>query len=174
MVSAYTTFANKGVRCAPRFVTKIEDSHGNVLVQFPPLMNEVISEENSYRMIEMLRAVVDAGTGRRLRGNYGISGQIGGKTGTTNNNSDGWFMGFTPELVNGCWVGGEDRDIHFDATSIGQGASMALPIWGYYMKQVYADKSLGYSPNVKFDIPDKFDSCEKDSLNFNGIEDVFF
>ena len=174
MVSAYTTFANKGVRCAPRFVTKIEDSHGNVLVQFPPLMNEVISEENSYRMIEMLRAVVDAGTGRRLRGNYGISGQIGGKTGTTNNNSDGWFMGFTPELANGCWVGGEDRDIHFDATSIGQGASMALPIWGYYMKQVYADKSLGYSPNVKFDIPDKFDSCEKDSLNFNGIEDVFF
>ena len=83
-------------------------------------------------------------------------------------------MGFTPELVNGCWVGGEDRDIHFDATSIGQGAAMALPIWGYYMNMVYADKSLGYDPAAKFDIPDKFDSCEKDSLNFNGIEDVFY
>ena len=84
-------------------------------------------------------------------------------------------MGFTPELVNGCWVGGEDRDIHFDATSIGQGAAMALPIWGYYMKMVYADKSLGYSQSAKFEIPKDFDSCEtRDSLNFNGIEDVFF
>lgn len=175
MVSAYTAFANGGVRCAPKFVTKIEDSHGNVIAQFPSRMNEVISEDNSYRMIEMLRAVVDAGTGRRLRASFGFKGQICGKTGTTNNNSDGWFMGFTPELVNGCWVGGEDRDIHFDATSIGQGATMALPIWGYYMKMVYADKSLGYNPDAKFNIPKDFDSCEsRDSLNFNGIEDVFF
>ena len=175
MVSAYSAFANGGVRCAPKFVTKIEDSHGNVIAQFPSRMNEVISADNSYRMLEMLKAVVDAGTGRRLRSNFGFTGQICGKTGTTNNNSDGWFMGFTPELVNGCWVGGEDRDIHFDATSIGQGAAMALPIWGYYMKMVYADKSLGYSQSAKFEIPKDFDSCEtRDSLNFNGIEDVFF
>ena len=174
MVSAYTAFANGGVRCAPMFVTKIEDSHGNVIARFPPRMNEVISAENSYRMIEMMRAVVDHGTGSRLRRNHGLNGQIAGKTGTTNNNSDGWFMGYTPELVNGCWVGGEDRDIHFDSTAMGQGASMALPIWAYFMKMVYADKSLGYHPNAKFDIPDKFDSCaSKDSLDFSGIEDVF-
>ncbi len=174
MVSAYTAFANKGVRCAPRFVTKIEDSHGNVIAQFTPRMNEVISEDNSYRMLEMLRAVVDYGTGSRLRRSFGFSGQIGGKTGTTNNNSDGWFMGFTPELVNGCWVGGEDRDIHFDATSIGQGATMALPIWGYYMKLVYADKSLGYHSDAKFDVPEKFDPCDvNDAGDFDGIEDIF-
>ena len=174
MVSAYTTFANGGVRCAPKFVTKIEDSHGNIIAQFPTRMNEVISAENSYRMIDMMMSVVDHGTGRRLKGGYGLSGQIAGKTGTTNNNSDGWFMGYTPELVSGCWVGGDDRDIHFDATSIGQGASMALPVWGYYMRAVYSDKSLGYSPKAKFNIPEKFDFCEDtDSLNFNGIEDVF-
>lgn len=174
MVSAYTAFANGGVRCAPKFVTKIEDSHGNIIAQFPTRMNEVISAENSYRMIDMMTSVIEHGTGRRLKGGYGLSGHICGKTGTTNNNSDGWFMGFTPELVNGCWVGGEDRDIHFDATSIGQGAAMALPVWAYYMKAVYADKSLGYSPNSKFNIPEEFDYCEDtDSLNFNGIEDVF-
>ena len=173
MVSAYTTFANGGVRCAPRFVTKIEDSHGNIIAQFPSRMMEVISAENSYRMIDMLRAVVEQGTGRRLKGSYGMKGQICGKTGTTNNNSDGWFMGFTPQLVNGCWVGGEDRDIHFDATSMGQGATMALPIWAYYMKLVYADKSLGYSPEATFDIPKDFKPCAaKDSLDFSGIEDV--
>ena len=174
MVSAYTTFANGGVRCAPRFVTKIEDSRGNIIAQFPARMMEVISAENSYRMIDMLRAVVENGTGRRLKSSYGMKGQICGKTGTTNNNSDGWFMGFTPQLVNGCWVGGEDRDIHFDATSMGQGATMALPIWAYYMKLVYADKSLGYSPEAKFDIPKDFNPCAaKDSLDFSGIEDVY-
>lgn len=173
MVSAYTTFANKGVRCAPRFVTKIEDSRGEVIMRFPPLMNEVISEENSYRMIDMLRAVIDSGTGRRLR-SYGINGQVGGKTGTTTNHSDGWFVGFTPQLVNGCWVGGEDRDIHFDVMSMGQGAAMALPVWGYYMQMVYADRSLGYSDNARFDIPEDFDPCNlEDSFDFNGIEDVY-
>ena len=150
MVSGYTAFVNQGIRCAPLFVTKIEDSHGNVIAQFQPLMNEVISEDNSYKMIDMLRAVVDNGTGNRLRYQYNITGEVGGKTGTTNNNSDGWFIGFTPQLVSGVWVGGEDRDIHFDSTSMGQGATMALPIWAYFMKLVYADKTLGYSPGVKF------------------------
>ena len=174
MVSAYTTFVNKGVRCAPMFVTKIEDSRGNVIAKFRPRMNEVISQESAYRMIEMMRSVVDNGTGRRLRG-MGIQGQVGGKTGTTNNNSDGWFVGYTPQLVNGCWVGGEDRDIHFDSTAMGQGATMALPIWGYYMKLVYGDKSLGYSPDEKFDIPKDFDSCDNNASASGGlgIMDVF-
>lgn len=174
MVSGYTTFANGGVRCAPLFVTKIEDSHGNVLANFQPLMNEVLSEENSYRMIDMLRAVINGGTGSRLKSRYGLEGDICGKTGTTNNNSDGWFIGFTPQLVCGCWVGGEDRDIHFDNGGIGQGASMALPIWAYFMKHVYADKRLGYSPKSVFDIPKDFDFCSTtQSININGIQEEY-
>ena len=175
MCSAYTTFVNHGVRCAPLFVTRIEDSHGNIVAKFQPLMNEVISEESSFKMLDMLQAVIQGGTGGRLRYNYHLTGEIGGKTGTTNNNSDGWFMGFTPQLVNGCWVGGEDRDIHFDNTAMGQGATMALPIWAYFMQMVYADKSLHYSPNAKFDIPAHFDSCHStDSISVNGIQEVYF
>lgn len=174
MVSAYTTFVNHGIRVAPLFVTKIEDSHGNVIAQFQPLMNEVISEENSYKMIDMLRAVVDQGTGNRIRTRFNLTGEIGGKTGTTNNNSDGWFMGFTPQLVNGVWVGGEDRDIHFDSGSMGQGATMALPIWAYYMQLIYADHTLGYSPDVKFSVPPSFNPCMvTDSVDMNGIEEVY-
>ena len=174
MVSGYTAFVNQGIRCAPLFVTKIEDSHGNVIAQFQPLMNEVISEDNSYKMLDMLRAVVDNGTGNRLRYQYNITGEVGGKTGTTNNNSDGWFIGFTPQLVSGVWVGGEDRDIHFDSTSMGQGATMALPIWAYFMKLVYADKTLGYSPGVKFNVPSSFNPCAvKDTVNMNGIDEVY-
>ena len=174
MVSGYTAFVNQGIRCAPLFVTKIEDSHGNVIAQFQPLMNEVISEDNSYKMIDMLRAVVDNGTGNRLRYQYNITGEVGGKTGTTNNNSDGWFIGFTPQLVSGVWVGGEDRDIHFDSTSMGQGATMALPIWAYFMKLVYADKTLGYSPGVKFNVPSSFNPCAvNDTIDMNGIDEVY-
>ncbi|WP_028897961.1 transglycosylase domain-containing protein [Prevotella sp. HUN102] len=175
MCSAYTTFGNDGVRCAPMFVTKIEDSHGNVIAKFQPLMNEVISSESSYKMLDMLQAVVDGGTGSRLRTRHGLKGQIAGKTGTTNNNSDGWFMGLTPELVNGVWIGGEDRDIHFDNNAIGQGATLALPIWGYYMNLVYDDKTLHYNPNAKFEIPKDFDSCESvDSISINGIQEIYF
>ena len=152
MVCAYTAFANHGIRAGAMFVTKIEDSNGDVIANFQPQMSEVISEENSYRMIDMLRAVVDRGTGSRMRNRYNIKCDMGGKTGTTNDNSDGWFIGFTPRLVCGGWVGGEDRDIHFDSGGIGQGASMALPIWAYFMKRVFADKSLGYNPEEKFDI----------------------
>lgn len=135
MVSAYTTFANNGIHCFPMFVTKIEDSEGNVIATFQPRMNEVISEESTYKMLEMLRAVMNGGTGSRMRYRYNINCDMGGKTGTTNRNSDAWFMGFTPSLVSGCWVGGEDRDIHFDSTRMGQGANMALPIWAYYMQK---------------------------------------
>lgn len=128
MVSAYTAFPNKGIRVAPLFVTRIEDNDGNVLATFAPEMQEVISVSSAYKMLVMLRAVVNEGTGGRVR-RLGVKADMGGKTGTTNYNADGWFMGFTPSLVSGCWVGGEDRDIHFDTMLHGQGASMALPIW---------------------------------------------
>lgn len=175
MTSAYTTFANGGIRCAPLFVTKIEDSHGNVIAKFQPLMTEVISEVSSYQMIDMLRAVVQGGTANRLRFAYNINVDMGGKTGTTNNNADGWFMAVTPNLVSGCWVGGEDRDIHFDNTSMGQGASMALPVWAYFMQSVYADKRLGYSKDAKFPIPAHFNPCQAtDTINVNGIQEEYF
>lgn len=159
MVSAYTAFVGKGIRTAPLMVTRIEDNAGNVIATFTARKNEVISEESSYKMIEMLRAVVNEGTGTRIRRDHKINADMGGKTGTTNNNADGWFMGFTPSLVTGCWVGGEERDIHFDRMADGQGASMALPIWGIYMNKVYADKSLPYSQEEKFDVPEDFDPC---------------
>ena len=176
MVSGYTTFANHGIRTAPMFVSRIEDNEGNVIVQFQSRMNEVISAESAYKMLVLLQGVVDGGTAGRIRHRYNIEGEIGGKTGTTNRNSDAWFMGFTPQLVSGCWVGGEDRDIHFDSMSMGQGATMALPIWAYYMKKVYADKSLGYSPDVKFDVPEDFNPCQSEGENDIdefGIDEVF-
>ena len=179
MVSAYTAFVNKGIRTAPLFVTRIEDNDGNVLATFSPQVNEVISESSAYKMLVMLRAVINEGTGGRIRRLYNITADMGGKTGTTNNNSDGWFMGFTPHLVSGCWVGGEERDIHFDRMADGQGASMALPIWGIYMNKVYADKTLGYSQEEKFDIPDEFDPCkdkvsELEEENTSRLDDLFF
>ena len=160
MVSAYTAFANRGIRTAPLFVSRIEDNEGNVIANFTPQVDEVISESSAYKMLVMLRAVINEGTGNRVRRLYGITADMGGKTGTTNRNADGWFMGFTPSLVSGCWVGGEDRDIHFDTMRDGQGASMALPVWGLYMQKVYADKSLGYSQDEVFSIPDDFDPCQ--------------
>lgn len=162
MVDAYTTFVNKGIRTEPLYVTRIEDNNGNVLARFAPLTHEIISETTSYKMIQMLQDVVDRGTGVRVRYKYGIKAPMGGKTGTTNNNSDGWFMGFTPSLVSGVWVGGEDRAIHFDNLAEGQGASMALPIYALYMQRVYRDSTLGYSEEEQFDIPDWFEraKCE--------------
>jgi penicillin-binding protein 1A len=127
-------------------------------------------------MIYMLRAVLDHGTGVRTRFKYGIRAPMGGKTGTTNNNSDGWFMCFTPSLVSGTWVGGEDRGIHFDNMAQGQGASMALPIYAYFIKKVYANEALPYKANAIFDLPEDFDGCGRavdDQDDFYGIEDVF-
>lgn len=174
MVSGYTTFVNHGIRTAPLFVTRIEDNEGNVIANFRPRMNEVISEESANKMLVLLKGVVDGGTAGRLRYKYNIPGEIGGKTGTTNRNSDAWFVGFTPQLVSGCWVGGEDRDVHFDSMRMGQGATMALPIWAYFMKKVYADKTLGYDPSVKFDMPYDFDPCALDEENSTlGIDEVY-
>lgn len=157
MVDAYTTYPNKGVRVEPLYVTRIEDKNGNIIATFTPRTYEIISETTSYKMITMLRSVIDHGTGVRVRFRYGLKMPMGGKTGTTQNNSDGWFMGFTPSLVSGAWVGGEDRAIHFDSMAEGQGASMALPIWALYMQKVLADPDLGYSATEEFDIPEWFD-----------------
>ena len=158
MVDAYTTFPNKGIRVEPLMVTRIEDNNGNILATFTPQTHEVISETTSYKMIYMLRNVMDHGTGVRARFRYGLKAPMGGKTGTSQNHSDGWFVGFTPSLVSGVWVGGEDRSIHFDNMSAGQGANMALPIWALYMQKVYADEELGYDKEEKFDIPEWFDA----------------
>ncbi len=160
MVTAYSAFACEGVRVDPLYVTHIEDNQGNIIAEFTPRKTEVFSEQAYYRILPMLRDVIDAGTGTRLRFRYNITAQMGGKTGTTNNNSDGWFMGFTPDLVSGTWVGGEDRSIHFDGMGDGQGASMALPIYALYIQKVYGDASLGYSQEREFTIPDKYaDPC---------------
>ena len=158
MVDAYTTFPNHGIRVDPLYVTRIEDKQGNVIATFRPQQREIISELTSYKMIYMLRNVMDHGTGVRARFKYGLKMPAAGKTGTTQNNSDGWFVGFTPSLVSGCWVGGEDRAIHFDRMADGQGASMALPIWALYMQKVLADESLPYDESEKFDVPASFDA----------------
>lgn len=170
MVSAYTAFPNKGIRVAPLFVTRIEDNDGNVLATFAPEMQEVISASSAYKMLVMLRAVVNEGTDGRVR-RLGVAADMGGKTGTTNYNADGWFMGFTPSLVSGCWVGGEDRDIHFDTMLHGQGASMALPIWTKYMVKVLGDKTLGYDENEKFQLPEGFDPCKDNMEGDNSVEE---
>lgn len=175
MVSAYTTFANHGIRTSPMFVSKIEDNEGNVLATFQPRMSEVISAESANKMLVLLQEVVDRGTASRLRFKYNIDGEIGAKTGTTNRNSDAWFMGFTPQLVSGCWVGGEDRDIHFDSMRMGQGATMALPIWANFMKRVYKDASLGYKPDASFGLPEGYNPCARDDRDVDefGIDEVY-
>ncbi len=186
MVGAYSAFINKGIRVEPMIVTRIEDSYGNEVATFVPRMKEIVSETTSYKMLDMLKGVVDGGTAGRLRRIYNLKGQMGAKTGTTNNNSDGWFMSFTPSLVAGCWVGGDEPSIHFDQMAYGQGASMALPIHGIFYQKVYADKDLNYTDDGVFDIPADFDPChdrQRYSPDFyrgndpviesQGIDDIF-
>lgn len=176
MVSAYTAFCKNGVRRSPLFVTRIEDSEGNVLAEFGPRVNEVISEEAAMKMIILMRGVVDGGTGSRMRNRYNIKSPMAGKTGTTNDNSDGWFVGYTPSLAFGCWVGGDERDIHFASMALGQGANAALPVAAYFLKKVYKDTSLGYDPNEEFDIPANFDPCVSvydEDEESAGQEEVF-
>lgn len=162
MVAAYTAFSNYGIRVNPVYVTRIEDNQGNLIYSAVPHRYETISEDGYYKIVSILLNVVDAGTGRGLRGSYGIHAQMGGKTGTTNSNSDSWFMGFTPELVTGVWVGGEERYIHFNSMAYGQGAKAALPIYGLYMKKVYNDPKLPYSQDTKFEFPEHLNLCEKE------------
>ena len=166
MVSAYSVFSNQGLRMEPLFVTKIENSNGNTIETFTSQYNEVLDEDATYKTLGMLRSVIDGGTGSRMRFRHGIKAPMGGKTGTTNQHSDGWFMAFTPNLVAGCWVGGEERSIRFDRMTEGQGAAMALPIVGLFMSKMYANKTLGYSEAENFDVPIDFSfSCEPSGEN---------
>nr|WP_298991246.1 transglycosylase domain-containing protein [uncultured Polaribacter sp.] len=157
MTSAYSTFANKGLRVKPMIITRIEDKNGTVLKDFIPKTKEVISEESAYVILKLLEGVADSGSGIRLRSSYTSSGKastgfpykftnaIAGKTGTTQNQSDGWFMGIVPNLVTGVWTGGEDRSTHFAGITYGQGANMSLPSWAIFMRKCYEDKSLNVS-----------------------------
>jgi penicillin-binding protein 1A len=145
MVGAMNTFADRGVYVKPIFITRIEDKNGNVLERFVAEKTEAIDEITAYKMIELMKGVVQTGTGIRLRYKYKFENPIAGKTGTTQNQSDGWFMGITPDMTTGVWVVAEDRSVHFRSISLGQGANMALPIWALYMRKVYNDPSLKIS-----------------------------
>lgn len=145
MVSAFNTFPSHGTYITPQYVTRIEDSEGRVLSEFTNQKREAISPQTAYLMVNLMRGVVNEGTGSRLRSTYGLLGEIAGKTGTTNDNSDGWFIGYTPNITAGVWVGGEDRQVHFNSLALGSGSNMALPIWGIWMKKCLADKSIGWS-----------------------------
>lgn len=170
MVSGYTAFANQGLRTAPLLVTRIEDADGNVVATFTPRTNEVLSPEAAYQMVTMLRGVINSGTGRALRSS--IRADMGGKTGTTNSHADGWFMGFTPHLVVGAWVGGDDRDIHFDSMGYGQGARAALPIYHKFMDKVYRDGRFGVDQDQKFEEPEDFDPCYDELKELRSLEHV--
>lgn len=172
MVAAYDTYLNKGVFVEPVFVTRIEDKNGNIISTFKPKKREVISEGTAYRMLNLMQGVVDRGTSRRLRYEYKFTNEIAGKTGTTNDNSDGWFIGMVPNLVTGVWVGGEERSIRFDSGLYGQGASMALPIWAYYMREVYIDKELGIS-KANFELPDNMEGIGLDCSKYKEQESEF-
>ena len=153
MVAAYNTFPSKGVYVTPMFVTRIEDNQGNLLSEFTNKKREAISDQTAYLMATMMQGVVNGGTASRLRNRYGLTGQIAGKTGTTNDNSDGWFIGYTPTITAGAWVGCEDRQVHFNSTALGQGSNAALPIWALWMKKVLKDGTLGISESDRFIAP---------------------
>lgn len=173
MVGAMSTFANQGVYIKPMFITRIEDKNGNVIQRFAPEESEAMSELTAYKMIELMKGVVQSGTGIRLRSSYGFTNPIAGKTGTTQKQSDGYFMGITPDLTTGVWVGAEDRSVHFRSTNLGQGSHTALPIWAKYMRKVYDDPSLKISKgdfpkpttpglDLNFDCSNQYDSEEVD------------
>lgn len=170
MAAAYTAFANRGVYMQPQMVTSITDSKGAIIAEFLPAHNQVLTEEGYYRILSLLLNVVDQGTARRLRSAYNLSGQIGGKTGTTNYNADGWFMGFTPQIVTATWVGGDEKYIHFNNMAYGQGASMALPIFGRFMKKLYNDKKLPYTQDASFLFPDDINLCSSGDYGFYSGE----
>ena len=153
MVAAYNTFPSKGVYVSPIFVTRIEDNDGNVLGEFTNPKREAISDYTACLMANLMQGVVNSGTGVRLRAKYGLKGEIAGKTGTTNDQSDGWFIGYTPSLTAGVWVGAEDRQVHFESLTLGGGSNMALPIWGIFMKKVLADGTLGVYETDRFVAP---------------------
>ncbi len=177
MVSAYTTFINNGIRISPLLVVRIEDQMGNVLAEFSPKKDEVLPRHAAQKMLYMLQNVVAGGTGQRLRYKYNLKMPLGGKTGTTQRNSDAWFIGLSPDIVAGCWVGGEDMSVRFRSMRYGQGAAAALPIFAHFMKSVYADPKLGYSEETHFNLPEDFSPCadsnDQESLGSEFIEESY-
>jgi penicillin-binding protein 1A len=170
MAGAYGTFVNDGYWTEPIYITRIEDKNGNLLYENVPRTTQVLSEETAYLMVHMLKAPVDIRGGTAyygLRFRHNLKNEIGGKTGTTSNYSDAWFMGITPDLVCGMWVGGEDRSIHFQSANYGQGNKLAMPIYGLFMNKVYADKSLDVS-KAPFPKPEKPLSVEIDCSKYNN------
>jgi len=153
MTGAYSVFANHGTWTEPTYLLRIEDKNGNVIYTHTPKVVQAMDAQTAYVMTYMLKGVIEDGTGSRLRYKYGLTNPIGGKTGTTQENSDGWFIGITPQLVTGVWTGCEDRDIHFRSTLLGEGANSALPIFALFMQKVYANEALGIKKNVDFDPP---------------------
>jgi penicillin-binding protein 1A len=173
MTGAFSTWANEGIYTRPLFITRIEDKNGNVLAEFQPIQKEIMDKQTAFLTLDLMKGVVDFGTSIRLRYKYDFTAELAGKTGTTNNHSDGWYMGIAPQLVSGVWVGGEERSIHFRGIRLGQGASMALPIWALYMKKVYENPNLPYTQEDKFKKPDHLDvetDCEKWEKEHQGEE----
>ncbi|MBL7718885.1 MAG: transglycosylase domain-containing protein [Flavipsychrobacter sp.] len=159
MLWAYTMFPNQGINTKPIFITRIEDKNGVLIKNFSPESKEIINPVTAYRMVKMMQGVVDHGTGARMRHRYGIKGDIAGKTGTTNKQADAWFIGYTPQILCGAWVGCDDRVFRFGSERLGQGAAAALPIWAYFMRRVYADPKLGYTTEKKFEVPENYNDC---------------
>lgn len=176
MVSAYNTFPSGGTYIYPQYVSRIEDADGKVLEEFSTQRREAISFKTSATVVNLMRGVVDSGTGSRLRSVYGLKGPIAGKTGTTNDNSDGWFIGYTPFVTAGVWVGGEDRQVHFNSLALGGGSNMALPIWGIWMTKCLADPSLGFNTEEQFPEPAggglSF-NCEENGMFLGGYGDGY-
>ena len=179
MVSAFNTYPGQGVYADPLFVYRIEDKMGNVISTFSPRRQEAISENTAYLMVNLMKGVVNEGTAARIRSRYVREGEVAGKTGTTNNQSDGWFIGYTPKLTTGVWVGAEDRQVHFAGLALGGGSNMALPIWGIFMKKVLEDGSLGVTKYDEFIVPQSFNAnlnctgSDEDLYQSNGNENYF-
>jgi penicillin-binding protein 1A len=167
MIQAYTVFPGRGFIVKPQYLLRIEDNNGNVLQNFMPERKEVMSDLTAYSVIDMMQGVVKFGTGKRLW-SYGVKGAVAGKTGTTNDNSDAWFMGYSPELLTGVWAGCDDRFIRFTSTGIGQGAAAALPVWAYYYKKVTDDKKLGYSDTASFIKPE----ITSNEVNYDWVNNI--
>ncbi len=176
MVSAYNVFPSHGTYIYPQYVTRITDSEGVEIGRYTTRKREAISEQTAYLMVDLMKAVINEGTGSRLRSVYGLKGQIAGKTGTTNDNSDGWFIGYTPKITAGVWVGGEDRQVHFNSLALGSGSNMSLPIWGIWMKKCLADPSIGWSESDTFAPPSTgalvFD-CDTEGIFLGGYSEDY-
>lgn len=168
MLGAYSMFPSGGIHTDPFFITKIEDKNGMLLKNFTPVQKEIINPTTAFKMVRLMQGVIDHGTGRRMRFRYNIQSEIAGKTGTTNNQADAWFIGYTPQIIAGAWVGCDDRTFRFSSQALGQGSAAALPIWAYFIKRVYADKMSNISPDAKFKEPEGFNNCETEIPESTG------